>query len=136
MSLPPQSLLPKLKSSDVLNEHLAKQLTDIYLTEEYWHDERLGPEEAYQYHLSILRNNQCLTVTDNEKLTGYCEFHVSNGVCFVANLFIRPEYRRGQTIKLLKNKLFEVAKGAKVYLGERNKFNRKFPEVQLRSQNG
>lgn len=115
---------------------LAKQLTDIYLTEEDWHQERMGREEAFLYHLSILQNSQCLTVTDGEILSGYCEFYVSNGVCFVANLFIRKQYRHGRTIKLIKNKLFEVAKGAKIFMGERNKFNRKFPEVQLRSKHG
>lgn len=120
----------------MLNEQLAQQLTDIYLTQEHWHDERMGPEEALNYHRSILANDQCLTVTDSDKLCGYCEFYISNRVCFVANLFIRPEYRRGQTIRLLKKKLFEVAKGARIFIGERNKFNRKFPEVQLRSQNG
>lgn len=118
-----------------INE-LTEALTEIYEREESWHTERLSHNEALKYHQAILLNQHVITICNGQELAGYCEFYINNGVCFVANLFIRPEYRQGKTIKMLKNKLFEVSKGAKIFIGERNKFQKKYMETQLRRNHG
>jgi len=114
---------------------LAKKLTELY-EQETWHKKRLSKEEADRYHLSRLNSGNIITVEDNGLLCGYVEFYQNHGCCYIHNLFIRPEYRRGKVAKLIKQKLFEVCDNAKVYLGNRNKNGKRYSQFQLRRQNG
>ena len=120
------------------NERIISQLLDFYYDEKYefWHKERLSRIEAWKYHEDKLRRGELITISDGELLVGYVEFTINNGCCFVNNLFIRSEYRNKKAIWMLKKRLFEVCRKVKVYLGERNKFNKRYPEAQLRSQHG
>lgn len=117
------------------HENLIEQLNDIYY-QETWHEERLDRIALTRWHVERLKNGELITVSDGELLVGYCEFFKTRGMCFVNNIFILPAYRRGRTIRMIKNRLFEVCKDCKVFFGERNKKDKKFPEAQLRSNHG
>jgi ribosomal protein S18 acetylase RimI-like enzyme len=112
--------------------NLAEQLTDIYEKKEDWHKTRLSHEEAVKYHQERLDWGNIITVSDGNTLAGYLEFYIRHGVCYIHNLFILPEYRRGIVAKMIKRRLFEVAKGCKVFFGERNKHAQRYPELQTR----
>jgi hypothetical protein len=116
--------------------NLAEQLTDIYEKKEDWHKTRLSHEEAVKYHQERLDSGNIITVSDGNILAGYLEFYIRHGVCYIHNLFILPEYRRGIVAKMIKRRLFEVSKGCKIFFGERNKAGVRYPEFKTRSQNG
>ena len=116
--------------------NLFEKITEIYLNEEFWHDKKLSREEANEYHRRMLLNGNILTVSDGETLAGYCEYFIQDGVCFINSLYIKEGYRGKKVIWMLKKRLFQVARGCRIFLGERNKFNMKYPEAQLRSQHG
>lgn len=118
------------------NEEIIKQLLFFYFEEETWHEKRLSRIEAWKYHEDKINRGELITISDGELLVGYVEFSINNGCCFVNNLFIRQGYRNKRAIWMLKKRLFEVAKNCKIFLGERNKLNMRYPEVQIRSHNG
>lgn len=115
---------------------LAEQLTDIYLNEEdyYAQSEKMSREEAQAHHEAMLRAGQIITVADHGVLAGYVEFSMHHGCCFINDLFIRPAYRRGRVIWMLKKRLMELCGPGRVLLGERNKFGTRYPEFKLRKQ--
>lgn len=116
--------------------NLAEQLTEIYEKHETWHSNKLSHEDAIKYHQTILDSGNCITVSDGEILVGYCEYYLSHGVCYIQNLFIRKEYRLGKAILLMKRRLFQVCDGAKIFIGDRNKFNKRYTELSIRSNHG
>ncbi len=113
---------------------LIDELTSIYLNEEthYAQEKKMSKEEADRHHKIMLESGRIITVSDNNLLVGYVEFFIEHGCCFINDLFIRSAYRRTRVIWMLKRRLFEVCGKNKVYFGERNKFNKRYAEVQLR----
>jgi hypothetical protein len=112
------------------HEEILTQLGDIYFNLETYREERLSAIEIWQYHERKLLGGELITVADGDLLVGYVEFHVEAGCCFIENLFVREGYRRGKASWLMKRRLFEVCKGAKVFLGDRQRRDRL--EAQLR----
>lgn len=116
---------------------LAEQITEVYLNEEDYYAEKMSEKEANAHHESMLRAGQIITVSSPDGiLLGYLEFSINNGCCFINDVFIRPAYRRSRVAWMLKKRLFEVCDKTRVFLGERNKFGTRFPEVQLRRHDG
>lgn len=111
--------------------NIAEQLTDIYLTEETWHVSKLSKEESDLYHDTLLSKGNIIVIRDGEQVVGYCEFwrltyeqfgriicgepfsamheDVQTGqIAYVANTFIKKEYRKGEVTKMLRNRFFEA----------------------------
>ena len=120
---------------------LAEQLTNIYLREENWHDTKLSKEDAINYHERIIFSGNCITVEDGDFLVGYCEFwrinyeqfgriicgerfsalteNITNGyIAYVANTFIRVDYRNGKVYKMLRDRFFEANRDCQYFVGE------------------
>lgn len=92
----------------------------------------MSENEADSHHEKALKEGRIITICDGDILAGYVEFSFTNGVCFINDLFIRPIYRNSRAIWKMKRRLLEICKGAKILLGERNKFGKRFPEFKLR----
>ena len=111
---------------------LVDQLWELYERED-WHNERLTRKEADEYHQNLLDMGRIITVQDGNRLVAYVEFSWEHGICEINNLFIRPEYRGGRIIRMMKKRL-EALTNFKVVMGDRNKFGKRFNEFQLRSK--
>jgi hypothetical protein len=111
---------------------LIDQLWEIYDTSEWWHDRRQPKEEIDAYHEEKFRLGEIITISDGNTLVGYVTFTINHGCCYIEDLFIHPEYRRGRAFWQMKKRLFEKFPG-KVFFGERNKFNRRYTEFKIRS---
>lgn len=120
---------------------LVSQLNRIYWDEEKWVcGDSLNEQEATKYHDYILRNGLCITVEDRDVLVGYCEFwrltheHFSRIICgerlspllndfktgyiaYVANTYIKLEYRKGKVARLLRDRFFEANKDCVYFVG-------------------
>ena len=111
---------------------LSEKLAEVYLYEQTYHKEKMYGDEAVRYYDWILSHGQCITVTDGETLAGYVEFYRNNEKCYIRDLYIRPKYRHGEVLPMLKKRLFEVCKGVKEIEGRRDKRDR----IERRILNG
>lgn len=122
--------------------NIVKKLTDIYLSsEEFWHEEKLSEEESKKYFTTLLGKGRIITICHYDTLIGYVESwrinfeqfgrlvcHASfsafledvetGPICYVANVWVKKEHRRGDTIKLLKNLFFTANYTAEYFVGE------------------
>lgn len=110
---------------------LIEQLVDIYYDKEWWHNERLSRPEAYKYNDKLMSTGNIITCSDGDILCGYVEYwrisyeqfgrilcrepfsamheDVQTGqIAYVANTYIRPEYRDSNVYKQLRNRYFEI----------------------------
>lgn len=120
---------------------LAEKLTEIYLNEETWHRVKLDKDEANRYHQALLDRGNIITVEDKDKLVGYVEFwrltyeqfgrvicnepfsafneDVQTGhIAYVANTYIDPAYRNGETAKMMRNRFLMVNNKCTHFVGE------------------
>jgi hypothetical protein len=120
---------------------LVSQLTEVYLTKEYWHENKLSKEEADKYHERLLSNGNIITVQDGDILLGYGEFWritfeqfgrlichepfsafiedvVSGHICYLANVWVHEDYRTKGVLKQMRNRFFEVNKDCTHFCGE------------------
>lgn len=119
---------------------LEEQLYEFYGLET-WHKTRLVKEEFIRYTKHLIEQGNILTVSDGEPCLGYCEFwrlnyeqfgriicgeefsalheDVQTGhIAYVANTFIRPDFRKGRVYMLLRNKFFQVNRNCTHFVGE------------------
>lgn len=122
-----------------MGQTLVQQLVDIYYEEE-WHKERLSRQEAFKYHDKLLSSGNIITVSDRNILCGYVEYwrltyeqfgriisrepfsamheDVQTGqVAYVANTYIKTEYRRTTCSTQLRDRFFEINQGCTHYCG-------------------
>ena len=122
------------------NDEIVKQLTQIYLREEKWHSTYLDEESANEYHKELLQRGNILSCSQGDLLLGYVEFwrinyeqfgriicgegfsalceDVIHGyIAYVANTYIRPEYRKGEVYKMLRDRFFEFNKDCTYFVG-------------------
>ena len=120
---------------------LVEQLIDIYYESEWWNEKKLDRQEAWKYHDKLLRMGNIITVQDGDTLCGYGEYwrlsfeqfgriicgehfsafneDVQTGqIAYVANVYVKPEYRKGTTIKLLRNRFYEINQLCTHFVGE------------------
>lgn len=113
-----------------MNEKIIEQLNDFYY-EETWHKERLSRPALWDYHSKLISTGNIITVSDSDILAGYVEYwrlsyeqfgriicgepfsavheNVQNGqIAYVANTYIRPEYRNSNVTKQLRDRYFEI----------------------------
>lgn len=116
----------------VTSEQIVSQLVETYFdpAKEFWHKERMSRIEAWKYHEQLLEQGNIITVSDGDRLAGYCEMwrvdfsqfgriicgepfaavheNILNGqIAYVANTFIQPEYRDGKVARMLRDRFFE-----------------------------
>lgn len=119
---------------------LVEQLNDIYFENENWHTAKLSRMEAWKYHERLLNDGNIITISDGDMLCGYIEFwrisyeqfgriicgepfsamheNVLNGqIAYVANTFIKENFRNGEVYKLLRNRFFEFNKDCTHFCG-------------------
>lgn len=121
---------------------IIEQLLQFYYDpeKEFWHSERMSRISAYKYYEKLLHDGNIITISDNDILCGYCEMYrlsyeqfgriicgepfsavqenVLNGqIAYVANTYIRPEYRRGQVYRMLRERFFEFNKDCTHFCG-------------------
>lgn len=110
---------------------IPEQLTYIYLNNENWHKHKLSEEEANLYHDTLLNKGNIIVVRDGEDVTGYVEFwrlsyeqfgriicgepfsalheDVQSGqIAYLANTFIRENYRHGEVTRMLRERFLEA----------------------------
>ena len=115
------------------------QLWNIYQHED-WHKNRLIKAEADKYHTKLYALGNIATCYDNDILVGYAEIwflnheqlgriicgehfsayleDVQNGyIAWLANIYIKPEYRKTQTLRILRDKFYSLSKHCKYYSG-------------------
>jgi len=116
-------------------------LVDIYLNQEYWHRKKLSKEKAYDYFNRLVYTGNIITHIQGGELVGYVEFwritfgqfgriichspfsayqeDVQNGnIAYVANTWIKPEYRNTQVYKALKLAFFQATYMCDYFVGE------------------
>jgi len=119
---------------------LIDQLWDFYQIED-WHRYKEPKESIDRYHERLIENGNIITVSDGDILLGYLEFwkitfeqfgrivcgehfsayheDVQGGlIAYVANAFIRPEYRNTGVYKKLRHKFFEANSNCTHFVGE------------------
>lgn len=141
----------------MLNDIIIKQLWEIYDKSEWWHKEKLAKEEADKYHSILLNQGNIITCSEGDNLLGYVEFWrinyeqfgriicgegfsalcedvIHGHIAYVANTFIRPEYRKGEVYKMLRDRFFEFNKECTHFVGEARRKKSAPVKVFKRSQ--
>lgn len=119
---------------------LPELLTDCYLTKQPWQEFFMPREDAIKYFDAMIKRGNIIAYQDNGELLGYCEFwrlnfeqfgrlvckapfftleeDTENGnICFVANVWIKPDYRRGMVFKSLELLFFKLNNRCEWYTG-------------------
>jgi len=131
------------------------QLTDIYLTKEYWHTTKLSREEANKYHLKMFNDQNIIVVVKDEKLYGYVEFwrinytqfgriicgeeilfdedRLSGNICYLANIWVDKDCPY-DVLKVLKKSFFQANSGCEYYVGEARRKKTGLVKVFKRSE--
>lgn len=122
---------------------VVEQLLDIYSLET-WHDTRMPYLDALAYHDILLENGAITVAMENTMVLGYIEVwkinfeqlgrimcgenfsaiheDIYNGnIAFLANMWIRPEFRLGWVIKYLRLKFFGKYGDCRFYTGKTTK---------------
>lgn len=121
------------------------QLIEIYLKLENWHTKKLSVEESFEYFLKLLSQGNIIIFMDGEKVCGYLEFfritpqqftkildnnfytfdeNITDGpICYISDLFIRKEYRRGLAIKYLKQIFMNINRDCTCFIGRETNHN-------------
>lgn len=127
---------------DQRNQSLIDQLVRIYLEEETWHEKKLSKEDAQFYFEKMLQKERIIPICDNSnQLIAYVESWrvnyeqfgriicgvefsapyepVESGqICYVANTWVKKEFRRGETIRMLRNLFFQQNFACEFFVGE------------------
>ena len=124
----------------IATQPIVEQLIDIYLSEEWWHEKKLDRTEADKYFSRLLSTGNIITYSLNGELLGYVEVHrltfeqwgrivchaqfsayledVQHGpVAYVANTYIKPEYRRTNVYKILRLGFFKFTYNCEYFVG-------------------
>ena len=108
---------------------------------ETWHKKKLDEANATDYFTVLLERGNIITISQDNLLLGYVEFWRLNygqfgrivcceefsaiqedvqtgNIAYVANTFIRKEYRKGEVYKMLRDRFFEANKACDYFVGE------------------
>jgi len=119
---------------------IIEQLIYIYLHEEDWHKAKLSHKDSRDYFSSMISKGRIQIVLEEEEVIGYVEswrlsyeqwgrkvchetIHsmtedVSGGpVCYLANIWIRKEKRRGDTLRKLRDLFFYYNSDSEYFVG-------------------
>ena len=125
----------------IVTVDITGQLVDIYLEKESYHERKLSREEAVKYFTRLLENNNILFYEHEGQVLGYVEFwrinyeqlgriickqpfsayleDITNGdICYLADIWIDPDYRDGKILKIFKLGFFQRNYNCKFFVGE------------------
>ena len=120
---------------------IVEQLNEVYWKSEWWQSHNETPAGITNYHQAMLDKENIITYVLNGELLGYVEHWNINfeqfgrlichekfiaplenttdgNICYVANTWIKPEYRNSFVYKELKYKFFEQNSHCEFYVGE------------------
>ncbi len=136
---------------------IVEQLTNIYLNCETWHKNKLTREQANEYHERLLVNGNILTYVIDGALIGYLEYwrisaeqlgriiigdpvmtdteDIINGpIAYINNMYIDPEYRRGEAFEMLGTLFLVKNKDAEYFCSMRRLKHNHPVQVYTRSE--
>ena len=87
---------------------IEEQLTNIYLTKETWHKTRMDYPTALKYHKTRYENGDIYVYTEDGKVLGYYERYFKYNVCFLYNVYVENDYRKGKVFKELYRHFFKT----------------------------
>lgn len=120
---------------------MIEELTRIYLNEYRQEEEKLSEEEQRKYFDYVLSKNCIHTYGTHDNLLGFIESwrldfqqfgrlicyapfniyeeNITEGpICYLANIWIHPEHRRGAVIRQFKYDFFRCNMDAEYFVGE------------------
>lgn len=117
--------------------NIAQQLTEVYLTKEFWHKNKLSQEEADKYHERLLMQGNIITHITDGVLEGYLEFYrinydqlgrimcdiqlnhtedlLTGNIAFINRMWINPMLRNTEVFGLLGNIFLNRNKDAHIF---------------------
>jgi len=124
-----------------------EQLIKIYMTEEWWHKNKLSLEESWKYFKHLLINGNIVYKAVKNELVGYAEFYlvndkqvnvlnsssdffilnedITNGnICYVSNIWIKEGHRGNGLMRSFKKEI-ESTKDFDYYSGNELKNNKR-----------
>lgn len=119
---------------------LPELLADNYLTQQPWQEQLMPRQDAINYFLKMIDRGNIISVVDNDELLGYVEvWHITfeqfgriickapfftydenttdGNICYLANIWIAPERRRGLVFKALEQVFFKINHNCDYYAG-------------------
>jgi hypothetical protein len=108
---------------------IPQQLTEIYNNEEWWHTTRMSYSDALRYHDDRHKKGFIHVYEENGEVLGYYERYIIGDTCFLHNVYIRPEHRRGKVFKSLYRHFFDtMPEGVIKIVGTKQKIDGKLTE--------
>ena len=124
-----------------IDTDIVKQLVEIYFREEYWQENKMPEDIAYNYHKKLYEQGNIQVFEKDGLVLGYYEvwrinfeqfgriichipFYadsedvVNGNIAFVANTWIKSEYRNSYVYKVLRNLFFKHNFKCDYYCGE------------------
>ena len=123
---------------------LPELLADCYLNHQPWQEFYMPRQDAIGYFLKMIDRGNIISICDEDNLLGYMEFWRLNyeqigrlmchapfwtyeenttdgNLCYVANIWIKPERRQGQVFKAIEQIFFNINHSAEYYCGFANR---------------
>jgi hypothetical protein len=108
---------------------IVEQLVAIYEKDEWWHVTRMSHDEAILYHRIRLDNGKIVVYLDKGEVLGYYEREIRGNECYLLNVFIKSNARRGEVWKFLYKYFFAtLPKGVTKVSGDKQKIGGKHIE--------
>ena len=126
-----------------VGETIIQQLLEIYYNFENWHKKIMPNDEAYKYHQKLLAKGNIICHTKDGIVLGYIEVWCVNAqqfnkikynnfypmneetnkgtIGYLANCWIKEEYRNNGIYKILKDKFMEKTQHCNFFAGEEQK---------------
>ena len=101
---------------------IPEQLTRIYMLKERWHKTRMDYPAALRYHQARYKNGNIYVYSENNRVLGYYERYFNFNVCFLYNVWVVRDKRRGKVFKELYRHFFKTMPNyITVIMGEKQK---------------
>lgn len=117
------------------------KLIRVYLEEEHWHGNKLSEADAARYFETLIAKDRLIVHLEEGNIAGYVEWwrinfeqfgrlichepffieleDIETGpICYVANIWIDPKWRRSHVLGCLKEGFFRENESAKFFVGE------------------
>ena len=86
---------------------IPEQLHDIYL-KETWHKTRMSELDSLNYHKTRYENGSIYTYVEGGKVLGYYERYCIGDVCYLYNVWVNEDCRRGKVFRELYRHFFRT----------------------------
>lgn len=120
--------------------NLPELLADCYLKDQPWQDFYMPRNDAIGYFLKMIDRGNIIAIQDSDELLGYVEAWKINfeqfgriickapfwtyeenttdgNICYLANIWIKPDFRRGMVFKSIETLFFALNNKCEYYAG-------------------